>query len=62
MMTIEEARRTIKQAFADDPNFRQGYIDNVAMTIHDNGLTDCEARNKAADQIIKLLFEDEIGE
>ena len=57
-MSIQEARETIRQAFEDDPNFRLGYQANIAMLLHDrHGITDYDARNAAADDIIKLIFE-----
>ncbi len=57
-MSIEKARTTIADAFKADPSFRKGYVDNVAMLLHDQfGITDFETRNKAGDAIVRLLFE-----
>ncbi len=57
-MTIADARKTIADAFKDDPDFRQGYVSNVAMLLHDQfGITDYETRNKAGDAIVRLVFE-----
>lgn len=51
-------RKAYEQAFKSDPSFRQAYVDNVAMLLHDrHGITDYEARNRAADEIIRLVFE-----
>ena len=56
-MSIQEAREIIRQAFEDDPDFRRGYQDNIAMLLHDrHGITEYDARNKAANDIIKLIF------
>jgi len=58
-ITIKEAREVIKKAFEEDPGFRRVYQDNIAMLLHDrHGITGHEKRNKAADDIIKLIFED----
>ena len=57
-MTIAEARKEIADAFAADPDFRDGYVANVAMLLHDHfGITGFEDRNKAGDMIVKLIFE-----
>jgi len=61
-MTVADARKTIADAFAADGSgpgsFRDGYVSNVAMLLHDRyGITDYETRNKAADDIIHLIFE-----
>lgn len=56
-MTIAEAREFIRQSFEDDPDFRRGYQDNIAMLLHDrHGITEIDARNAAADDILKLVF------
>ncbi len=55
---IRLARQAIAQAFAADPDFRRCYVDNVAMLLHDHyGITDYETRNKAGDDIVRLIFE-----
>ncbi len=57
-MSIQQARQEIADAFKDDPDFRRSYVDNVAMLLHDHyGITDYETRNKAGDDIIRLIFE-----
>jgi len=54
---IREARRVMRSALAGDAGFRQGYIANVAMLLHDHyGITDYEKRNKAAEEILDLIF------
>jgi hypothetical protein len=56
-MEIKEARETIRDAFEEDPDFRRSYRDNIAMLLHDrHGITEINARNKAADDILKLVF------
>ncbi len=56
---ISQARATIKAAFDADPHFRRGYVDNVAMCLHDNVPDGMEhgLRNRLADRILDLLFE-----
>ena len=57
-MSIQEARETIRKSFENDPDFRRGYQDNIAMLLHDrHGITEYDARNAAADDILKLIFE-----
>ncbi len=57
-MTIEKARKTIADAFIADPFFRETYVANVAMLLSDRyGITDHETRNKAGDDIVRLIFE-----
>jgi hypothetical protein len=57
-MSVKEARKTIAKAFAEDPDFRRSYVDNVAMLLHDrHNIVEYEARNKAADDVIRLIFE-----
>ncbi len=57
-MTVKQARKTMNDAFKKDPQFRQGYVDNVAMLLYDrHGIKDYKKRNKAADEIIRLIFE-----
>ena len=57
-MTIKQARKTMAKAFKNDPDFRDSYVANVAMLLHDRyGITDYETRNAAGDDIVKLVFE-----
>jgi len=59
-MTIKQARTKIAQTFQRDPDFRQGYVDNVACLIMDNipgYKRDKNKRDAIADKIIKLVFE-----
>lgn len=59
-MTIQEARETIREAFQDDSNFRQTYVDNIACVIMDciPIFKDLPAkRNEIADKIIRRIFE-----
>lgn len=54
---IGRARQLMKEAFEDDPYFKEGYISNIAMLLHDNhGITDYEKRNAAARDILHLVF------
>lgn len=57
---IKKARRTIRRAFEEDPEFKQTYIANVAMYLHDevHGL-DMEVKNireSKAEKLIDMLF------
>ncbi len=62
-MSIREAREIIRKAFEEDPDFRRGYQDNIAMLLHDrHGITEYDARNAAADDILKLVFESSSGQ
>ncbi len=64
---IKNARRVMKDAFAEDPDFRHGYQANIAMAIYDKlefspyaisrKPVYLEKCNEAADSIIKLIFE-----
>jgi len=62
---IRNARRVMRNAFEEDPDFRHSYQANIAMAIYDHlrgfdlgnqneRLDEC---NKTADNIIKLIFE-----
>lgn len=54
---IGRAREYMKKAFEADPHFKEGYISNIAMLLHDNhGITDYEKRNAAARDILHLVF------
>ena len=58
-MTVKAARERIVKAFRDDPDFRQRYVDNVACFLMDRmpDLCNKTRRDKIADEIIHLLFE-----
>ena len=55
---IIKARKTMADAFREDSDFKQGYIANVAMLMHDRGwLKRPNAdRNEAAEAVIDLIF------
>jgi hypothetical protein len=54
---IENARRKMCEAFKEDEDFRRGYVDNIAMLLHDRyGITNYYERNKAAEDIMELIF------
>lgn len=58
MNDIGKARKTMADAFKADPDFRDGYVANIAMLLHDRyGITDYKTRNAAGDDIVKLVFE-----
>jgi len=56
---IREARATMARHFSEDPFFRKVYQDNIAMLLHDRHFLqhNPDAYNKAADDIIRLVFE-----
>ena len=57
MNQIQKARKIFRDAFDKDPDFKQGYVANIAMLLHDQyGLTDFGERNAAAEDILKLVF------
>ncbi len=59
---IKTARRIMRTAFEEDPEFRNTYIANIAMLLHDrHGIIDFVARNSAADEILTLIFQAEPG-
>jgi hypothetical protein len=57
-LSFPKARRTMAKALRDDESLRIGYVSNVAMLLHDRyGITDHETRNRAAEEILELIFE-----
>ncbi len=57
MNEIAKARETMRERFEKDKGFKQGYIANIAMLLHDRyGITDYEIRNRAAEDLLKLIF------
>jgi len=57
---ISRARRIFVSAFKADPDFKQGYIANVAMLLYDRGWLKRpnEDMNEAAEAVLDLIFED----
>ena len=68
-MKIKKARKVMRKAFKDDPDFKRGYVDNVSMCMYDRfvddqaivdypqiDIRDKEERNKLAKEIIDLIF------
>lgn len=52
------ARRQMAMALSEDDGLRQGYTANIAMLLSDKyGITDHDQRNRAAADILKLVFE-----
>lgn len=57
MNKIAEARKTIRDALKKDEGLKIAYVSNVAMLLHDRyGITDYDTRNKAAEDILDLIF------
>ncbi len=54
---IRNAREQMCKAFKADEDFRQTYVANIAMLLHDRyDIIDWEKRNKAAEDIMDLIF------
>ena len=60
MFSIRLARSIFKKAFEKDQGFRIAYQSNVAAVLMDRyGMDDHEERNRAANDIMKVIFEAE---
>lgn len=57
MNEFAKARRLMAKYLHEDDGLRQGYVANVAMLLHDrHGIKNTEKRNKAAEEILDLIF------
>lgn len=56
MNRIAKAKKTISDAFKKDSHFRFGYEANIAMLLYDKGYATKKNRNKIADEILTLIF------
>ena len=57
MNQIQQACETMRRAFRKDSSFEYGYVSDIAMLLHDHyGITDQDTRNKAAREILQLIF------
>ncbi len=59
--TWQNARKVIKDEFIADPKpggMRHAFLANVAMMLYDHYGLDHKTANEAADNVIKLCFED----
>ncbi len=57
MNEIAKARKVMRDAFEKDDGFKEAYIANIAMLLHDrHGITNYEKSNAAAEDILKLIF------
>jgi len=54
---IAKGLKTMAAAMEKDPGFRVGYQANVACLLMDRYDLDHETSNRAADEILKLMFE-----
>ncbi len=60
-MTVEQARRTMREAFLDD-DFRRAYVDNISCILMDRIPELCKVKNirdEIASVIVKVVFENE---
>jgi len=56
-MKVKKARKVMRKAFERDGGLLVGYVSNIAMLLHDKcGITDYEKRNRAAKDILRLIF------
>ena len=56
-VSFRKARKLMLNAFNEDPDFERGYVDNIAMLLHDHyGITDMDERNQAGKAIMNLVF------
>lgn len=59
MKRIKRARKKIRKALENDPGLKLGYVSNIAMLLYDKyGIKDYDERNKAAEDILNLIFGD----
>jgi len=66
MNKIQKARKTMRDAFDADSDFKMSYIANIAMLLYDrlekegimlpNEIANYEKRNAVAEDILKLIF------
>jgi hypothetical protein len=60
---VAKARRTMREAFDKDPGFREAYVANIAMRLHDelrgapSKIFNNGVRNELAERLLKLLFD-----
>ena len=55
---IIQAREIFKKAFEEDSNFRNVYVANIAMLLHDRyGIINYKDRNAAANDIMAVIFD-----
>ena len=59
-MTIAWARKIMRDAFKNAPDFKQSYIANISMRVfHDQmGITESPLRDKMSESILDLIFEE----
>ena len=57
MRRFKRARKVMRKSLKKDGGLLVGYVSNIAMLLHDKyGITNYEKRNRAARDIIKLVF------
>jgi len=55
-LSIKDLRRLFRKEL-ENKDLRIGYVANIAMLLHDRyGITDYETRNRAAEDILILIF------
>jgi len=55
-INVEEAMKTLKEAFQEDPEYAHGWHCNIAMACKDAG-SDHEVGNEAATRFMRQLFD-----
>ncbi len=57
---IKHVRAVMRESFEANPDFKRGYIDNVAMYLYDHGhgtdMTNKSIRDHIAEGVIDLIF------
>ena len=56
-VTPRAAREAMQEHFDADPDFRRGYVDNVACILLDECGMEKEQRDHIADLIVRRVFE-----
>lgn len=54
---ISNARQIMREAFENDPEFKQTYVANIAQVIYDNGVITRDGCNMQAEKILDRMFE-----
>lgn len=53
---IADARKTMRDAFEKDEEFKHGYLANIAMLLYDELGLEKEKRDEVSDKVLKLIF------
>lgn len=53
---IADARKTMRDAFEKDEEFKHVYLANIAMLLYDELGLEKEKRDEVSDKVLKLIF------